>query len=137
MIFAVGVPLFRMHSQGPLLALVPLVAAFASCLVMLGVMVTALSRTVQQANALAFGGLVLFGALGGALVPIQVLPEWARTIAPATPTYWVMRGFQSVILDGHGVVSVVLPCCVLVGMGVVFAAVSLGRFRFTDEKVSF
>src|SRR5580704_2169473 len=39
-IFAIGVPLFHLHSHGPLTALVPLVAAFALCLVTLGVMIT-------------------------------------------------------------------------------------------------
>jgi ABC-2 type transport system permease protein len=136
-IFAIGVPLFHLHSRGPLIALAPLIAAFATCLVMLGVMITAVCRTIQQANALAFGGIVLFGALGGALVPLEVLPGWARAVAPATPTYWVMRGFRSVILDGNGLRAIVLPCCVLIGMSVVFAAVALGRFRFTDAKVSF
>lgn len=136
-IFAIGVPLFHLHSRGPLIALVPLVAAFATCLIMLGVVITALCRTIQQVNALSMGGLILFGALGGALVPLEVLPGWARAVAPATPTYWVMRGFRSVILDGHGLPALVLPCCVLIGMSLAFAAVSLGRFRFTDAKVSF
>ncbi|MGO9873609.1 MAG: ABC transporter permease [Acidimicrobiia bacterium] len=136
-IFAIGVPLFHLRSRGPLSTLVPLVAAFATCLVLLGVMITALSHTIQQASALAFGGLVLFGALGGALVPLEVLPPWARAIAPATPTYWVMRGFRSVILDGHSYPAIVLPCCVLLAMSLTFAAVSLTRFRFTDTKVTF
>jgi ABC-2 type transport system permease protein len=136
-IFAIAIPLFHLHSRGPVGALAPIVAAFAACLVMLGVMTTALCRTIQQANAFAFGGLVLFGALGGALVPLEVLPGWARAVAPATPTYWVMRGFRSVILDGHGLPAVTLPCCVLVGMSAAFAAVSLSRFRFADAKVSF
>jgi ABC-2 type transport system permease protein len=136
-IFAIGVPLFHLHSRGPLTALVPLIATFATCVVMLGVMITALCRTIQQVNAVAFGGLVLFGALGGALVPIEVLPGWARAVAPATPTYWIMRGFRSVILDGHSLPAIVLPCCVLAGMSLTFAAVSLSRFRFTDAKDSF
>jgi ABC-2 type transport system permease protein len=136
-IFAVAVPLFTLNSRGPLLALVPLIAAFALCLVMLGVMITALCHTIQQVNAFAFGGLVVFGALGGALVPFEVLPGWAQAIAPATPTYWVMRGFRSVILDGEGVAAVLLPCGVLLGMSLTAAAIALFRFRFTDEKVSF
>jgi ABC-2 type transport system permease protein len=136
-IFAIGVPLFHLHSRGPLAALVPLVAAFATCLVMLGVLITALCRTVQQVSAFAFGSLVLFGALGGALVPLQVLPAWARAVAPATPTYWIMRGFRSVILDGNGVSAIVLPCCILVGMSLTFAAISLRRFRFADAKIAF
>jgi ABC-2 type transport system permease protein len=136
-IFAIGVPLFHLHSRGPLIALVPLIASFAICLVTLGVMITSLCRTIQQVSAFAFGGLVLFGALGGALVPLEVLPGWARAVAPATPTYWVMRGFSSVILDGHSFLAIFLPCLVLAGMSLTFSAISLRRFRFTDAKISF
>jgi ABC-type multidrug transport system, permease component len=136
-IFAIGTPLFDLHSRGPLVALIPLVAAFAACLVMLGVTITALCRTVQQVNAFSMGGLVLFGALGGALVPLEVLPSWARSVSPATPTYWVMRGFRSVILDGHSFSALVLPCGVLGAMSLAFAIVSLAQFRLSDAKVSF
>jgi len=136
-IFAIGIPLFHLHSHGPLPALIPLVATFALCLVTLGVMITSVCHTVQQVSALAFGGLVLFGALGGALVPLEVLPGWAHAAAPATPTYWVMRGFGSVILTGHSFSAIVLPCSILIGMSLAFVAVSLRRFRFTDAKVSF
>jgi ABC-2 type transport system permease protein len=136
-IFAIGVPLFDLKSRGPLIALAPAIAVFAICLVLFGVVTTAVCRTIQQVNAVAFGGLVLFGALGGALVPLEVLPGWARAISPATPTYWVMRGFRSVILDGHSFSAIVLPCCVLVSMSCIFALVSLRRFRFADAKVSF
>ena len=136
-IFAVGVPLFHLHSRGPFTALIPLVVAFAICLVSLGIMITSVCHTVQQVSALAFGGLVLFGALGGALVPTEVLPGWAHAVAPATPTYWVMRGFGSVILSGHSLPAIVLPSLVLIGMSLVFAVISLRRFRFTDAKASF
>jgi ABC-2 type transport system permease protein len=136
-IFGISVPLFHLHSRGPLIAVFPLVASFAMCLVMLGVMITALCRTIQQASAFAFGGIVIFGALGGALVPIELLPGWAHAVAPATPTYWAMRGFRSVLLEGGGFAAVVLPCCVLIGMSCICIAVSLRRFRFSDTKVGF
>jgi ABC-2 type transport system permease protein len=136
-IFAIGIPLFHLRSHGPVTALVPLIAAFAICLVTLGVMITSLCHTIQQVSAFAFGGLVLFGALGGALVPLEVLPGWAHVAAPATPTYWVMRGFGSVILDGHGFQAILLPCLVLAGMSLTFAAIALRRFRFADAKVPF
>jgi ABC-2 type transport system permease protein len=135
-IFALGIPLLHLHVRGPLYALVPLVAAFALCLVMLGVAVTALCRTVQQANAVAFGGLVVFGAIGGALVPISVLPAWAHTIAPATPTYWAMRGFRSVILTRTGPNAVLLPAAILVAMSFAFAVISVAKFRLDDTKSS-
>ena len=134
-VFAAGAVLFDLRVRGEVVALVPLVLAFAACLVLLGVAATAVFRTAQQANAFAIVGMVLFGALGGAFVPYEVLPGWAKSVAPATPTYWAMRGFRSVILDGQGIGGVVLPVAVLLGAAVVFGLVALRRFRFDDAKV--
>ena len=136
-LFAIGTPLFDLHSRGPLLALIPLVAVFATCLVLLGVLVTAMCHTVQQANAIAYGGIVIFGAIGGALVPLEGLPGWAHRIAPATPTYWAMRGFRSVILSGGSLGSQLLPVVVLAAMSAGLALVVLARFRLDDAKIAF
>jgi ABC-2 type transport system permease protein len=136
-VFAIGAPLLDLRVRGSLVALIPLVVAFGICLVLLGVMITSLCHTLQQASALAFGGLVLFGAIGGALVPIEILPRWARAVAPATPTYWAMRGFRSVILGGQGLGGVLLPVAVLLAMGAGCLAVSVVRFRFTDAKTGY
>jgi ABC-2 type transport system permease protein len=79
--------------------------------------------------------MVLFGAIGGALVPLNVLPGWARTIAPVTPTYWAMRGFRSVILDAQGLNGVAMPIAVLLAMTLLFAVVALRRLRFDETKI--
>jgi ABC-2 type transport system permease protein len=135
-VFAAGVALFGLDIRGNTVALVPLAVVFPVCLVVLGVAVTALFRTAQQAQAFAIVGMVLFGAIGGALVPFSSLPGWARTIAPVTPTYWAMRGFRSVVLDGRSFGAVALPIAVLGGMTIVFMVVALFRLRFDDEKVA-
>lgn len=132
-----GVVVFDLHIQGSPLALAPLIVAFSICLVLLGVCVTALCRTAQQAGAFAYLGMVLFGAIGGAFVPIDVLPGWARAVAPVTPTYWAMRGMRTVILDGGGMGGIALPCAVLLGMAGLFAIVALRRFRFDQTKTGF
>jgi ABC-2 type transport system permease protein len=129
-----GVVVFGLHIRGNALALVPLVFAFSISLVLLGVAVTAVCRTLQQANAFAFVGMVLFGAIGGALVPYSVLPQWAKTVAPATPTYWAMRGFRSVVLDGRGMGAMAAPIGALGAMAVLFVVVSLRRLRFDEAK---
>jgi len=104
------------------------------CLVLLGVCVTAICRTAQQASAFAYLGMVLFGAIGGAFVPFSFLPSWAQVVAPVTPTYWVMRGSRSVVLDGRGIGAIALPSVVLVGMSAAFAIVALRRLRFDETK---
>jgi len=130
-----GVVLFHMHVNGTALALAPLIVVFSLCLVMLGVCVTALARTAQQASAFSFLGMVLFGALGGAFVPFGLLPGWAKPIGPITPTYWAMRGMRSVVLEHGSFSAVVLPTLVLLGMSAVFAAIGAFRLRFDEAKV--
>ncbi len=130
-----GVLIFHMQVNGSALALAPLIVVFALCLVMLGVCVTALARTAQQANAFAFTGMVLFGALGGAYVPFALLPAWAKPIGPITPTYWAMRGMHSVVLEHGAFGAVLLPTAVLGAMSVLFAAIAARRLRFDEAKV--
>jgi ABC-2 type transport system permease protein len=129
-----GVVLFGLRIAGNVYALAPLILMFAISLVLLGVAVTAVCHSAQQANAFSYAGLVLFGAIGGALVPLSVLPGWAKTVAPVTPTYWAMRGFDSVILDGQGLRAMAAPVAALTAMSLVFAVVALRRLRFDAAK---
>jgi ABC-2 type transport system permease protein len=133
-LLVVGVVLFDLHIAGNALALLPLIVAFSLSLVLLGVAVTAVCHSAQQANAFAYGGLVLFGAIGGAMVPLSVLPGWAKALAPLTPTYWAMRGFRSVILDGQGMGAMAAPIAALSAMSLVFAGVALRKLRFDAAK---
>jgi len=135
-VLGIGVLLFDLHIRGNALALIPLVVVFSISLVLLGVAVTAICHTLQQANSFAYVGMVLFGAIGGALVPFNVLPRWAKAVAPATPTYWAMRGFRSVILGGEGLGAMAAPIAALGAMSVLFVLISLRRLRFDETKVA-
>ena len=86
-------------------------------------------------NAFGYLGATFFGMLGGAFVPLAMLPSWARAVAPATPQYWAMRGLRSLILDGKGTSAVGLPVAVLCGYALLFVIIALWRLRFDDAKV--
>lgn len=137
LLFALGVPLFGFRVRGSVGALVLVTAALALSLVAFGVTVTALTRTAQQLNAVGSVGSMVFAMLGGAFVPVAVMPGWARAVAPATPTYWAMRGLRSVVLQGGGLSEVLLPTTALLAFGAAFTLVAATRFRFEDTKVYF
>ena len=136
-VLGAGVLLFDLHFRGDAIALLPLILVFAVTLVLLGVAITSLAHSAQQASAIAFVGMVLFGAIGGALVPLSVLPHWAKPFAPVTPTYWAMRGFNSVILDGRGWGAMIAPVAALGVMSLAFTAVALRKLRFDADKEVF
>jgi ABC-2 type transport system permease protein len=136
-LFAAGFVLYDLEVRGTLVGVALVAAMFALSLVGLGLMLLALCRTVMQLNTLSNLGAMLLGGLGGAIAPVSALPGWARAAAPATPSYWAMRGFRSAILDpAAGVADVALPVAVLALFTGGFLAVAAWRFRFADTKIS-
>ena len=137
LLFVLGGPLFGLEVQGSWVALVLLMAMVALTLCAFGMLVTAVTRTMNQLNAVGSVGGMAMAMLGGAWVPVSTMPGWAQAVAPALPTYWAMQGFQDVILEGKGVGAVALPVVVMAGFGALYTAVAAARFRFEDTKVYF
>ena len=135
-LFGVGGALYRLHVRGSMIALAAVAAAFCVCVVGLGLALLAICQTVLQLNAVANLGAIVLAGIGGAIAPATALPGWARTVAPATPSYWAMRGFRSVILDGGSLGAVALPVVVLFGFAAFFLVVAATRFRFEQTKTS-
>ncbi|GMQ86398.1 MAG: hypothetical protein BMS9Abin07_1975 [Acidimicrobiia bacterium] len=135
LLFALGVVFLDLTIAGSLAALAGIVIVFSISMVAFGMAITALSRTSQQLNTFANVGGILFAAIGGALVPIAVLPGWVQSIAVVIPTFWAMTGFRDVILDGAGFSDVVVPMLILVLFAVGFAAIAGVRFRLEESKV--
>ena len=134
-LFGLGGLLFGLSIPGSMTGLVIVSAALALSLLSFGAAITAISRTSQQLNVLANVGGLVFATVGGALTPLSILPGWVATIAPATPTYWAMQGYRSLILEAAGVGDVLRPVTVLLIFAAGFAAFAATRFRFEESKV--
>jgi ABC-2 type transport system permease protein len=134
-LFGAGYVLLGLRIRGSVLGVVLVCLSLAVCLVAIGVLMAAVLRTEQQMNAFGNLGAMVLAGVSGALVPLAILPTWAKAVAPIAPQYWAMRGFRSVILEGEGLTSVLLPVGVLLAFGVVAAGLALLRFRFDEPKV--
>ena len=134
LLFVLGGPLFGFEITGSILATVLIIVVLALSLSAFGMAITAISRSMQQLNAIGSVGAFGMAMLGGAWVPVALMPGWAQAIAPIMPTYWAMQGFKSVILEGGGVSDIMQPLLVMVAFGVVFALVAAAKFRLEDTK---
>lgn len=135
LLFAVGVVLFGLRIDGPILALLPIVVSLLLCLLAIASALVAVCRTAQQINAAAFSVMILLGNSGGTVIPFEVLPDWVRALGSATPSYWAMRGFFAVI-DGENVAtSVLLASGLLLGFAALCLVIALRRFDFEEQKL--
>jgi len=90
-------------------------------------------RSVGALSASYDIGGMLLSSMGGALVPLAVLPHWVRSVAPASPGYWAARSLRSAFAgDTHGVL---LGCLVLAGVAVTCGAIASMRLRGTAGRL--
>lgn len=133
-LFIVGGFVFDLDVEGSIVGLGLITLAFAMTLVALGIALVSVCQSVMQLNSFANLLTLLLAGLGGALTPLSSLPDWARAVSPATPSYWAMRGYRMVIVDGASAVEVLPTSAMLIAFTCGFIAVVSWRFRFEETK---
>ena len=116
-------------SWGDPLAAGTLVVLFAFVGTGAAMVVGVFSNNPDQAGALGVMAGMLLGALGGAMVPLEIFPEPAHTFAYLTPHAWAIQGLREVGLRGGTVVDVLAELGVLVLYAGALMAVGTWQFR--------
>ena len=91
--------------------------------------VGSLASNPSQAGALGPALGLLFGLLGGAMVPAEIFPDTMRTLSHLTPHAWAVEALRSLGEPGTGIVSVAPQLTVLFGFAALFFGVSVVRLR--------
>jgi ABC-2 type transport system permease protein len=84
----------------PLLAVSVLV--WSATLVAFGALLGTLARSGGALSAMVDIGSFAVTSLGGAFVPLALLPMWARTVAPISPGYWAVRALHGALAGNLG-----------------------------------
>jgi ABC-2 type transport system permease protein len=131
-VMGAGWLLFDLRVRGPLPALYMVALVMAAVTVGYCLIACAVTRNQAEFNAISYLGALLLAGLGGALTPFETLPGWAQAIAPAVPSYWAVRAYDAVILDGDGISGITLELAMLVLFAVGFFLV--GSWLFDGAK---
>ncbi len=86
--------IFGSSRQWNLGSLVGVCLLFAIYLVLFGSILAVWCTSLAQVSAISSLLSPILAALGGALVPVHILPLWVQCVAPFTPVYWVMGGMS-------------------------------------------
>lgn len=97
--------------------LLPVAFAIAFAAVNYAYFIGSIFKTANQAMPFGAISVVLFSAMGGVWVPVEILPDAMRKIALASPLHWSLEGVNEVILRGSGPAGVLRSFCMLIGSG--------------------
>jgi len=121
--FAFGVNWGDPFAAGVLIVMFALVGTGAA------MVVGAFASNPDQAGTLGvFAGMAL-GALGGAMVPIEIFGEPMRSIAHVTPHAWAIDGFRSLLFDRATIVQIAPQLGVLGAMALALIAIATVKLR--------
>ncbi len=118
-----GVDWIDPFATGAILIAFALVASGAAMLL------ATLVANENQLNAAGPALGMIFGLMGGTMVPMEVFPDAIRTLSHATPHAWAMEAFHRLLLEGGGLADVLLQVGVLLGFAAVLLTLAILRFR--------
>ena len=122
-LITLGITVFGVRPTSyPLLALALLSGSICFCGIMMALSV--IGRTEQAAAGVGWGLALPFSMLGGGMVPLFLMPEWMQRLGNISPMKWALIAYEGAIWRGFTLNEMLLPCAVLVVLGVV--AFSIG-----------
>lgn len=116
----VGALAFGVRANWALLEVAFLCGAFAFTALMM--VLAMLGRSVRAASGFAWAVLMPMAMLGGAMIPLFAMPAWMQSAAMASPVRWLIIAIEGATWRGFSAAEMVLPCAVLLGIGVVLLA---------------
>ncbi len=112
----------------------PLLAVAGVCLAVafVGMMmvISVLGRTEQTVGGVAWALLLPLSMLGGGMIPLFAMPAWMLPLSNVSPVKWGILALEGALWRGFTPAEMLLPCAVLIGVGV--AGFSLGARLFRD-----
>lgn len=120
---------FDVPMRGSLLLFLALTAVFLLSAVSIGVLVAAVTRTLQQALLLSFFGLFPMMFLSGTIAPVESMPHALQTISLLSPLRHYMDVILGIFLKGSGLRELWPQVAALVAIGAPLFVVSRAIFR--------
>jgi ABC-2 type transport system permease protein len=96
----------------------------------LGLALATVVRTSEQANNISMLMVMTLAPLGGAWWPMEIVPDFMKTIGHLSPVAWGMDAFQEMMFYGGGVIDILPMLGVLLLMALIFFGFGVFNFKY-------
>lgn len=97
----------------------------------LGLFISTITDTQQQAMFIAWFIMVVFILMGGLFTPIESMPEWAQTLTFGNPVAYFIKAMRMVLLKGAGWAEIWEIVLILIGISTLLLVISINRYKKT------
>ncbi len=126
---AIGRLVFGIPMRGNLLLVYLAAMVYLIVVLGLGLWISTITRTQQQAMFVAFFVILIFLLMSGLFTPVDSMPAWAQGVAEVNPVKHFVSIMRAVLVRGAGVETVGRPILGLAAAGVAMLALAVMRYR--------
>jgi ABC-2 type transport system permease protein len=101
------------------------IPVWAFTLLAIGAALAAVVRSHGELSVISDVGALTLSSLGGALVPLSIMPGWAQVAAHVSPGYWALSMMQAAVRGDA--VGTLIPTAVVLAMGIVAGTFAVRR----------
>ncbi|HKA24634.1 MAG TPA: ABC transporter permease [Candidatus Eisenbacteria bacterium] len=105
----------RLDHPGQLAAAV---LATPFCFTGLTLLFANLGKTERAVGGASWAIMLVMSMTGGGMIPLIAMPPWMQRASNVSPVKWGIFGLEGAIWRGFSPAEMVLPCAILVGVGI-------------------
>jgi len=122
---------FQIPFLGSLTTILIIAGIYLVLIQALGLFISTITETQQQAMFIAWFIMVVFILMGGLFTPIESMPLWAQKVTLGNPVAYFIRIMRMVLLKGAGWKEVYGMVLIISSMATGLLAVSVNRYKKT------
>jgi ABC-2 type transport system permease protein len=126
---AIGKLVFGIPMRGNLLLVYLAAMVYLVVVLGLGLWISTITRTQQQAMFVAFFVILVFLLMSGLFTPVDSMPDWAQAVAEANPVKHFVFIMRAVLVRGAGLETVGGPVIGLALGGLAVLTLAVRRYR--------
>lgn len=122
---------FGIVVQGSIWLLLFVASVYLLGILSIGLVISTLTNTMQQAMFISWFFLVIFILLSGLFTPVESMPEWTQIINHANPVSYFIKINRMIMLKGSGFYDIKDNLLILASFAVVLFSFSILRYSKT------
>jgi len=124
----VGVVVFSIPIRGSLLLLFGAATIYLVVALAIGLWISALVETQQQAMFVTFFVMNIYLLMSGLFTPIDSMAPWVQVVSQANPVRHFVTISRAVLVKGAGLADIARPLLILVGFAVVTLTLAVRQY---------
>ncbi len=126
---SLGILLYDIPLLGSPFLILLLASAYLLVVLGIGLLISTVTNTQQQAMFIAWFIMVLFILLGGIFTPVEYMPEWAKVVAFFNPIAHFNKAMRMIMLKGSDLKDVIQTFYIFIVYAAVILSLAVWRYR--------